>query len=66
MGLRSAFISYWSRDWPGRRSSLVISRRKKRPRLEEIKRAAAEDVARIEEDDKYFRPDAPADQGDGT
>ncbi len=28
-------------------------------KTERIKRAAAEDVEAIEEDDKYFRPDAP-------
>ena len=66
MGLRSWFVSYWSQDSPGRRGSLVISRRKDRPKLEDIKQAAAEDVARIEEDDKYFGRDAPADQDDGT
>ncbi len=61
MGLRSWFVSYWSQDAPGRRRGLVISNRKDRPRLEEIKRAAAADVARIEEDDKYFGPNAPSD-----
>jgi hypothetical protein len=34
------------------------------PHTEEIKRAAAEDVARVEEDDKYFDPDSPGDQED--
>jgi hypothetical protein len=34
------------------------------PRIEEIKRAAAEDVARVEEDDKYFDPDSPGNQED--
>jgi hypothetical protein len=29
------------------------------PRLDEIKRAAAADDARIEEDDKFFDPDGP-------
>ena len=60
MGIRSWFVTYWSQDSPGRRRGLVISRRKDRPRLEEIKRAAAEDVAAIEEDDKYFGRNAPA------
>ena len=36
---------------------------KDRPKLEEIKRAASEDVARIEEDDKYFGSNAPS-EGD--
>jgi hypothetical protein len=30
------------------------------PKLEEIREAAAEDVAAVEEDDKYFPPDSPA------
>ena len=32
------------------------------PKLQEVEEAAAEDVARIEEDDKYFGKDAPANQ----
>ncbi len=63
MGIRSWFTSYWSQDEPGHRRGLVISRRKDRPKLEEIKRAASEDVARIEEDDKYFGSNAPS-EGD--
>lgn len=35
-----------------------------KPRIEEIKTAAAEDVARVEEDDKYFDPDSPGNQED--
>jgi len=67
MGIRSWLSSYrsnWSQDpdppdtsaRPGRRGSLVDRYRKVNPKLEETKRAAAEDVARIEEDDKYFGP----------
>ncbi len=29
------------------------------PDLDEVKRAAAEDVARVEQDDKYFGGDSP-------
>jgi hypothetical protein len=65
MGIRSWFTSYWSQDWPGRRRGLVISRRRDNPKLDEIKRAAAEDVAAIEEDDKYFGRDAPGNQDEG-
>jgi hypothetical protein len=37
-----------------------MPRGRRDPRLEEIKRAAAEDVARMEaEDRKYFRQDGP-------
>ena len=34
------------------------------PRLDEIKRAAAADDARIEEDDKFFDPDGPGSRED--
>jgi hypothetical protein len=30
------------------------------PKLEDMREAAAEDVAAVEEDDKYFPPDSPA------
>ena len=79
MGLRSWLSAYWaawSQDLPdpedspdapaspGRRGSLVDRYRKVNPKIEEIKRAAAEDVARIEEDDKFFGRDAPVNQDD--
>jgi hypothetical protein len=32
------------------------------PELSEVQRRAAEDVARVEEDDKYFGRDSPANQ----
>ena len=32
------------------------------PKLQRVEQAAAEDVARVEEDDKYFDADAPANQ----
>ena len=32
------------------------------PELSEIQRAAAEDVARIQQDDKYFGRDSPANE----
>jgi hypothetical protein len=34
------------------------------PKLEGTREAAAEDVAAVEEDDKYFSPDSPANQED--
>jgi hypothetical protein len=46
-----------------RRRRLVRVGRDK-PRIEKIKRAAAADVAAVEEDDKYFRPDSPGKQED--
>ena len=32
------------------------------PELQQVEEAAAEDVARVQEDDKYFGQDAPANQ----
>jgi hypothetical protein len=34
------------------------------PKLEERREAAAQDVAAVEEDDKYFGPDSPANRED--
>ena len=34
------------------------------PRLEEIQRAAAEDVARVQQDDKYFGKNSPGSDPD--
>ncbi len=79
MGLRSWLSAYWaawSQDPPDepesldepaaarRRGTLVDRYRKVNPKLERIKEAAARDVARIEEDDKYFGPDAPVNRDD--
>lgn len=41
----------------GRLRLVRVGRNK--PRIERIKDAAAADVARVEEDDKYFGPNAP-------
>jgi hypothetical protein len=51
-------------DAPGHRGTLVDRYRKVNPKIERIKEAAARDVARIEEDDKFFGPNAPVDQDD--
>jgi hypothetical protein len=51
-------------DSPGHRGTLVDRYRKVNPKIERIKEAAARDVARIEEDDKFFGPNAPVDQDD--
>jgi hypothetical protein len=42
--------------------SLVRTRGSESERDREIKEAAAADVAEVEEDDKYFGPDEPADE----
>ena len=41
--------------------SLAEHRERERARTEEMKRAAAADVAAVEEDDRYFRPEDPED-----
>jgi hypothetical protein len=40
----------------------LIRTRYETPKLEEVERDAAADVAAIEEDDKYFDPDSPGNQ----
>ena len=42
--------------------SLLYRNQEDDPELDEIRRAAAADVARVEQDDKYFRSDSPANQ----
>lgn len=72
MGIFSWFRSHrylWSRSHvpagrPGPPRSLVAEPGRDSPRSEEIKRAAAADVARVEEDRKYFSPESPGNQED--
>jgi hypothetical protein len=60
MGISSWFRLRSSAEEPGWIRRWVMPRGRRDPRLEEIKRAAAEDVARMEaEDRKYFRQDGP-------
>ncbi len=64
MGIRSWFRSLRSPDdldLPEERHSL-IKLRYEDPDFEPVERAAAADVAAIEEDDKYFGSDSPASQ----
>jgi hypothetical protein len=49
------------RDWLRR---LVMPSGHSDPKIDERKRAAAEDVAEIREDDEYFSPDGPENQRD--
>ncbi|MBV9384783.1 MAG: hypothetical protein JOY82_18680 [Streptosporangiaceae bacterium] len=51
-------------SWLGLRPRRLVRTGRDRPRIERIKEAAAADVARVEEDDKYFGSDAPARQDD--
>ena len=47
----------------GRRGRLVRTRYDD-PELEQVERAAAADIAAVEQDDKYFDPDSPGQQDD--
>jgi hypothetical protein len=47
---------------PRRMVSLIRVRGSGSARQQEIEREAAADVAAVEQDDKYFSPDAPANQ----
>jgi hypothetical protein len=47
----------WLRRW-------VIPSGHSDPKIDEIKRAAAEDVAKVREDDQYFDPDGPENRRD--
>jgi hypothetical protein len=72
MGIFSWFRSRgfsWSRSHAptggqGPPRSLVAQPGHDSRRSEAIKKAAAADVARVEEDDKYFGPQSPGDQED--
>jgi hypothetical protein len=66
MGIFSRFSSRKSADKPDRlRRWVVPSGGNQDPERDEIKRAAAADVAEMEKEDRtYFRPDGPGDQED--
>ncbi len=61
MGILSWFRSLRSSDVPDEPRSLLRDRPED-PDLEEIQEAAAADVAAVEQDDKYFGSNSPADQ----
>lgn len=66
MGILSWFRSRKSTDDPdnpGSGGHSLIKYRYEDPAFEPIEEAAAADVARVEEDDKYFGPHSPA-EGD--
>jgi hypothetical protein len=63
MGLLSWLGLRRPAEGPGGLRRLVRTGHDK-PRIERIKEAAAADVARVEEDDKYFGSDAPAKRED--
>jgi len=61
MGILSWFRSLRSSDVPDEPPSLIRYRYED-PAFEETEEAAAADVARVEEDTKYFGSDSNADQ----
>ena len=62
MGILSWFRSLRSADAPGGGQDSLIKYRYDDPDFESTEKAAAEDVAAIEEDDKFFGRDSPASQ----
>jgi hypothetical protein len=67
MGIRSWLRSLRSEDVqdedvPGDEPSSLIKYRYEDPAFEQVEKAAAQDVAAVEEDDKYFSRDSPASQ----
>jgi hypothetical protein len=62
MGIRSWLRSLRSVDVPDDRPNSLIKYRYEDPALEQVENAAAQDVAAVEEDAKYFGPDSPASQ----
>jgi hypothetical protein len=62
MGIRSWFRSLRSGPAPDDGRSSLIKYRYEDPDFEATERAAAQDVAAVEEDDKFFGRDSPASQ----
>jgi hypothetical protein len=67
MGIRSWLRSLRSEDVqdedvPDDEPSSLIKYRYEDPDLEQVEKAAAQDVDAVEEDDKYFGRDSPASQ----
>ena len=62
MGIRSWLRSLRSEDPPDDEPNSLIKYRYEDPAFEQVEKAAAQDVAAVEEDDKYFSRDSPASQ----
>jgi hypothetical protein len=62
MGIRSWLRSLRSDDPPGDEPNSFIKYRYEDPAFEPVEKAAARDVAAVEEDAKYFGSDSPASQ----
>ena len=64
MGILSWFRSLRSADIPEDEPNSLIKYRYEDPAYEQVEKAAAADVAAVEEDDKFFGPDSPASQSE--
>lgn len=64
MGILSWFRSLRSADIPEEEPNSLIKYRYEDPAYEQVEKAAAEDVAAVEEDAKFFGPDSPASQSE--
>ena len=62
MGILSWLRSLRSADGPEDEPNSFIKYRYEDPDFEPVERAAAEDVAAVEKDAKFFGPDSPASQ----
>ena len=62
MGILSWLRSLRSADVPEDQSDSLIKYRYEDPAFEPVEKAAAADVAAVEEDAKFFGPDSPASQ----
>jgi hypothetical protein len=62
MGIRSWLRSLRSEDPPDDEPNSLIKYRYEDPAFEQVENAAAQDVAAVEEDAKYFGSDSPASQ----
>jgi hypothetical protein len=64
MGIFS-WLSRWREDPSAGRSTLIFRNDEDDPAVDEIRRAAAADVAAVEQDDKFFGRNPPASQDEG-
>jgi hypothetical protein len=62
MGILSWLRSLRSADFPDDEPNSLIKYRYEDPSFEQVEKAAAEDIAAVEEDAKFFGPDSPASQ----
>ena len=62
MGIRSWLRSLRSEDVPEDEPNSFIKYRYEDPDFEQVEKAAAEDIAAVEQDAKFFGPDSPASQ----